>query len=181
MSAILALALTVPAQAQDADEKPEKEMKVLLTGRGTGGYGGPEFGVGLVGGRLATRLGGRAGWVATRSFVIGAFGEGISSTTGTGEPVRVVDGGVFLEGIIAPYQAVHASLEGGVGVGSVSWAGNGSVGVVPYAAARLDLNVVTWFRASVGPSVRGLVSSAVPTGTSRLSGGLDVVLKFGSF
>jgi len=179
-SSIIATSTTNLALAQ-GEEEEAPQMRALLEGRGTGGYGGPEFGIGVLGGRIASRVGGRAGWVATRNIVLGGFGEGISSNTEAGDPVRIVDGGLFLEVQIAPYEPIHVSLEGGVGVGSVSWAGESSIGLLPYGAVRLDLNVVSWFRAGIGPSIRGIASSTVPVETSAVTGGVDVVLKFGSF
>lgn len=183
LGALLSLVVAAPAHARgdDAKSADNRQMDVLIEGRGTGGYGGPEFGVGLVGGRISTRQAGRAGWVATPNLVIGAFGESVSASTSVGQPIRIVDGGLFVGGIVGPYRAVHLSLEGGAGVGSVSWAGLDAVGFVPYGAVRLDLNVVTWIRASIGPQVRGIISSAVPDDTSRLAGSLDIVLKFGAF
>lgn len=182
VSSLALASMSTVALAQSTDEEAEdNSIEVLLEGRGTGGYGGPEFGVGLVGGRLASRFGGRAAWQATRGFAIGAFGESIASNTALSEPVRIVDGGLFIEAAIAPRKPIHVSLEGGAGVGSVSWADESGFGFLPYAALRLDLNVVTWFRASIGPRVGAIASSAVPVENSAVTGGLDVVLKFGAF
>ncbi|MEN0065525.1 MAG: hypothetical protein AAGA48_25500 [Myxococcota bacterium] len=174
----------VPTTTVEPDDKKGRQretIEALREGKGTGGYGGPEFGFGLLGGRAASRVGSRAGWVATRNLIVGGFAEGINSDTEANEPVRIVDAGAFLETQIAPYQTIHASIEGGVGVGSVAWGANRAAGFLPYAAVRLEVNVVEWFRLSVGPNLRGIVSNAVPVDKSRVSGGLDVALKFGAF
>lgn len=173
---LLAL-LTIPAQADDDND----DMRFLISGKGKGGFGAPEFGVASLGGRAAYRVGGRGGWVINDAFIVGGYGESITSGNDAGELVRIVDGGIFAEVHLFPNNAIHASLDGGIAAGSVSWAGNNGAGFIPYAAARLELNVVTWLRASIGPSLRGVVSNAVPEDASRSSFGGDLLLKFGAF
>lgn len=179
----LSLLLPTVALAQDSESETEaKPFRALLEGtRGVGGFGGSEFGVALVGGRAGYRLAARGGWLLHPSFAVGAYVESLNSTTPDARAVQLTAGGISAEALVAPRSPIHASFEVGASVGSLTWGLESQPALAPYGAVRVDLNVVPWFRASVGPSLRGLVSGAVPVGTSRVTGGLDVALRFGRF
>ena len=188
MIGLLCLALVPSADAADNKKKttttkakPAPEMNVLIKGRGRGGFGAPEFGVVMIDGAPATRIGGRGGWVISKSLIVGGYGESITGDASTGTPYRITDGGLFVEGHVMPDSAVHLSIDGGIAAGSVRWGDDAGPCFSPYAAARLELNVVTWLRASAGPSMRTVVSGALPDDVSGLSIGGDILLKFGAF
>lgn len=174
---LLSLLMTAPADAHPDKDAP----RTLIDGHGVGGYGAPVFGITTIDGQPAIRFGGRGGWVANRSFGVGLFGESIS-TTGSGTDVSIRQGGLFLEGYLGARYPVHGVIEAGLGIGDVSWGDTNGLGFTPFAGARLELNLVTWMRASVGPSVQLLIAQdVIPDDASQLGYGGDIVFKFGAF
>lgn len=165
-----------------ADAHPDKDApRTLISGHGVGGYGGTIFGVSVLDGNPGTRFGGRGGWVANRSFGIGVFGEAFSGTA-EGVPVNSRVGGLYVEGYLAARAPVHGVIEAGVGLGDIAWGDQHGLGFTPFAAVRLELNLVTWMRAAVGPSAHMLVAQdIIPGGNFPATFGGDLVFKFGAF
>lgn len=174
---LLSLLVAAPASAHPDKDAP----RTLINGHGIGGYGAPVFGIAMVDGQPAMRFGGRGGWVTNRSIGVGAFGESLTTMPSAAEDVQIRVGGLFVEAHVAARAPVHATFEAGLGLGNVQWGDRAAFGLAPFAAARLELNLVTWMRASIGPTAQFLVADSIPAGSSPLTYGGDLVFKFGAF
>ena len=180
------LAAVTVAQAadkkKDDDKHDDDPPRTLIQGHGIGGYGAPVVGMAMIDGQPGVRFGGRGGWVANRTFGVGAFGESMNVTSEAGEAVGWRAGGVFVEMLFAPRVPVHITADAGFGVGQLTWGDRTDIGFVPFVGARLELNLVTWMRASAGPTVQFMMADGVlPDGVNPAALGGDVIFKFGAF
>lgn len=173
-----------------------------------GGYGALVVKFTSINDELGVLVGARGGWIINHTFSIGLAGYGLATQNRPlreappGYPyVNMGYGGLDLEFIMNSDAVVHASIHTLIGAGAVGfrrWNGDEWWSGDPFNAGwenrhdaffvvepgvNVDLNVISWFRVSVGGAYRyvGGVSSAVST-NSKLSGPSGMVtLRFGSF
>ena len=116
----------------------EVEFKTIFgSNKSSGGYGAPELKVGPVNGETGLFVGGRGGWVIGHKFVLGGAGYGLTtSNTFMEDPIhkpigvgtdstRTINlemgyGGLLLEYILFPKNAVHLSFPLIIGAGGAN-------------------------------------------------------------
>lgn len=134
--AIIILALGGVAQAQENEQTPR-----TLFGKGHdihhGGWGGPSTHVTSIMGHEALLVGARGGWLIDHGVTIGIAGHGLvtdvpnkkydayriafGDSLRRGSQFRMGYGGLLIEPIIAPMNAVHVSLPIIVGAGGCGY------------------------------------------------------------
>jgi opacity protein-like surface antigen len=162
-----------------------------------GGFGGPYVKFTQINNQFGLLVGGRGAWIINHVLAIGGGGCGLANNVDSNRPDSLVSfgyGGGILEWIIRSDEVLHFTIEtliggGGIGLFPDNQQDSGSRdqhsdGVfVMEAAANLELNVATWFRADAGLGYR-LVSGVEIAGltNSDFSGpAATLMLKFGKF
>ncbi|MGA9118226.1 MAG: hypothetical protein WB699_02570 [Bacteroidota bacterium] len=170
-----------------------------------GGYGALVVKFSPVNNKLGILIGARGGWIINHTFALGIAGYGLANNVRAtevgefGEPyVDFAYGGLDLEYIHNSNALVHYSVHALIGAGAVGhrrwgldsdvwdeneWDRTHDVFFAFEPGVNLDLNVTTWFRASLGASYR-LVSGSASTASSdkNLSGpSAMLTFRFGLF
>lgn len=163
-----------------------------------GGYGGPFVKFTSINDHFAVLVGGRGGWIINHTFVLGLGGYGLANNIPSfvvgplGQ--RFVDfgyGGLDVEYVFDPDRLVHLSLHTLIGGGAVRYrhelgndvTGPSDVLFVAEPGVNLDLNVITWFRFSVGAAYRYVsgVTSGVSTNKDLSGLSAQLTFRFGKF
>ena len=174
-----------------------------------GGYGALVVKFTSINNDLGVLVGGRGGWIINHAFAIGGAGYGLANNVRANsvgpfgqEFVDLGYGGLDLEFIANSDDLLHFSVHALIGAGAVGFrygigdngdAWNnlyGNNGPNRYDAffvvepgINLDLNVITWFRVSLGAGYRHIsgVSSDVSS-NAKLSGPSGMLtFRFGKF
>jgi hypothetical protein len=171
-----------------------------------GGYGALVVKCTSVNDQFGVLVGARGGWIINHCFAIGGAGYGLvneipARTTGLlgGRYLNFGYGGLDLEYIGQSNAVVHYSLHTLVGAGAVGhrnaywsdvawgldddWETRHKPFFVLEPGVNIDLNVTTWFRASVGASYRfiGPVSSDAASAKDLSGPSGMMTFRFGSF
>lgn len=204
---ILALALCLPATAQDREE-----VSTLFGGSDGnidhGGWGGLTFGYTQIKGEDTYLMGARGGWLIDHHFTVGLAGAGFISDheyvnydINEGNPYNIAGGygGLFLEALIAPFYPVHIAIPLTIGAGGITytdqqWWTNDDWDE-PYTSIASDaffviepgleveVNLVKFMRLGVGGSYRYTSKVNMGEGDSDMLRGFNgyFTLKFGWF
>lgn len=192
---IVVAALLVPAVAAG------QESETLLSGEiQHGGFGGPVVKFTQIDDRFGVLVGGRGGWIINHSFVIGAGGYGLANEgefddyfAPSGDARRLVMGygGLELEYVNRPQDAVHFSLAVLIGAGGLaldpvakgSGAREDDAFFITEPTLQMLLNVTQHFRIGIGGSYRFVNDVELPGLRDGDIGGASgvVTLKFGGF
>lgn len=193
---ILILAATIPAFAQQQTLLDTDDIE-------HGGYGAFVLKFTTLNNEFAVLAGARGGWIINHTVAIGFAGYGVANNIHSfmlgplGERFLMLGyGGLDLEFILNSDDLVHLSFHSLIGGGSVGfrngmeddWMANDGGGhhdgfFVVEPGVNLDLNVMTWFRASVGASYRyvsGITSGASKNDDIRGPSAM-LTLRFGEF
>lgn len=178
-----------------------QEQQTLLSGpMDHGGFGGPVVKFTQVADRFGVFVGGRGGWIINHQLVLGGGGYGLANPN---DFVLILDGiehrlGLGYGGFEVEYvnrwdEVAHLTAGVLIGGGGASWYDwrYQDWGFEDYTDAffvaeptlSLELNVVSFFRISLGASYRIVANvDLVGLSDSDLSGGAgSITFKFGSF
>ncbi|MGB2870123.1 MAG: hypothetical protein WBD36_16870 [Bacteroidota bacterium] len=167
-----------------------------------GGYGAFVVGFTNVNNEFGVLVGGRGGWIINHTFAIGLGGYGIGNNVHSlvegplGQRfMNFGYGGLDLEFIVNSDDMVHWSIHTLLGGGSVGFRGerddvrgfdmdmHDDEFFVAEPGINLDLNVISWFRASAGVRYRYISGVASEASTNGNLTGTSAVLtlRFGKF
>jgi hypothetical protein len=195
------LCASLAARAEDlrqVETHPPERDQVLIEGQVEhGGYGGPRISFGRTAGHDAINVGGEAGWIINRRFIVGAAGYGlVTDQPGPGawaatDNLTVGYGGMMLGYTLLPEKLVHPTITALVGAGGLGLREHGThdktdlgdAFFVLEPTATVELNVAAHFRFGVAVSyrwVRGVETAGITN--SDLSGVFgSMIVKFGKF
>jgi len=115
------LLFAVPVYAQDEPTEVDYGTRNDI-------FGAPAFEFSQINEEFAFLAGGRFGWIINNNYVIGAEGywlandvPGPMTSVGQKPDLAMAFGGVSLEYVVAPYNAVHFSVSSLVGLGSIQY------------------------------------------------------------
>ncbi|HBS87614.1 MAG: hypothetical protein A2W91_15230 [Bacteroidetes bacterium GWF2_38_335] len=195
---------------ENAGSNENEEIKTLFDGSFTnGGYGSFDMKVSMVNKDAGLLLGGKGGWIINHRLVIGGAGFGLANTvsfTGTGDAGTNTDltldfgyGGLMFEYIIMPQNPFHLSVPFVLGAGGATiyekdpgslfsdqYYGNAlesSGFIVLEPGVDLEINLIKFFRASLGVSYRYTIGSNMNRISDNDLSGISVNMgfKFGLF
>lgn len=150
---VVATAL-LAGRAAMAQETTEPE--VLLKDAHNGFVVALETKLTRVDGKLANFTGLYGGWLINHQFLIGIGGYG--KTTGIHERLMGY-GGLILEYFVDPNRLMNFSVRGLIGGGSSSWRWDDPF-FVAEPEVKMNLNMTSWFRLSLGGGYRFVGGSA---------------------
>ncbi len=192
-------------QAPDAVYKSGEIRTLFHQPTSNGGYGALSFGITGIDGHTTFISGIKGGWLINHSFVLGLAGYGFInnleySTNSNEHALTGGYGGLLLEMVLWPQSPVHLSLPLIIGGGGLVYLRDypvwdfyeeypGSAYFIVVPGAELELNIVKFFRLSLGVDYRitpdihlydrggqDLVAPGVMRGFSG-----HLALKFGKF
>ncbi len=154
----LLLLSALPVSAQDAPSDVDYGTRNDI-------FGAPSFEFSQINEEFAFLAGGRFGWIINNNYVIGAEGYWLANdvpgpmlSVGQKPDLAVGFGGITLEYVVAPENAVHFSLSNLVGVGSVKYdystARDDDTFWVVEPMANLYLRMTRYFKIGVGVGYR---------------------------
>ncbi|MCD4695597.1 MAG: hypothetical protein K8S16_05080 [Bacteroidales bacterium] len=200
-----------------------QEFKTIFgSNHSSGGYGAPELKLGNVNGEISLLVGGRGGWVIGNKFVLGGAGYGLTTNNTfsytedildgnenlTNDSTRTLNidmgyGGILLEYIAMPKNAIHLSFPLIIGAGGTSVSAKtlqeldnvnpqewtkydfveSSAFFVVEPGINVELNMTKFFRLGMGASYRFISgTNLVRLSSNDLSDlSFNLTLKFGKF
>ena len=153
------LLLTCSAYAQDAPPDGDYGTRNDI-------FGAPAFEFSQINGEFAFLAGGRFGWIINHQYVIGAEGywlandvPGPSTSSGQKPDLAMGFGGLTLEYILSPYNAVHFSVSNLIGLGAVRYdytaaADNDDTYWVDEPMLNVYFRITQYFKIGVGVGYR---------------------------
>jgi len=212
------LLATITLFAQE--QKEEKDFKTIFSKDfSSGGYGGPELKLSNINDDMSLLVGGRGGWIINHSFVIGGAGYGLTTNNRFDytEDISGIDstrklrldmgyGGLLLEYIAFPREAIHLSFPFVIGAGGAS-VSTKEEGVNPDAnnwdndpfynwnslestaffvlepGINIELNLIKYLRLNLGASYRYISATDLDrlTDDNFSDFSFNLCLKFGKF
>lgn len=164
----------------------QEDAKTLLSGKiEHGGYGGPQVTLSGVNGEFSILTGIRGGWIINHTFVLGAGGYNLQNEVKADVESRNLEmnyGGLHFEYIVHSDRLIHYYFQSLIGTGKVNYSGNEFVNNedsesdwfwVIQPAFYIELNIVKFFRTSVGISYRYVNDIDLPTYPTPISTDLD--------
>lgn len=180
------IALPLPAQ---------EDANTLLSGKiEHGGFGGPHLGISGVNGEAGIFTGAQGGWIINHAFVLGLGGYTLQNEVKGDVDTRHLEmdyGGFQFTYIPRSDRLIHPFFQVLLGTGTAYYSSSESVNNasnhdwfwVIQPAIAMELNVVTFFRASLVGSYRIVQDVELPNlSNSDISGfGVTLLMKFGKF